>query len=389
MANKTLSENINQAINDFKGVKQAIIDKGVEIPSGTPTSEYGTKISEIQSGGGLDTSQFTDFMYFCQKNRLNNQLDKLDTSNGTVFHSMFIACTNLTTVPSLNTSKGTSFEGMFQKCSSLTSIPTLNTSEGTSFNQMFQECSSLTTVPKLDTSKGTSFDYMFSGCSSLTTVPLLNLKKGTTLSHMFQGCSKLTSYYQSDMWDYVSDYSYMFHSCSKLKSVTLNTRGLSSSVNANKVNYSYMFYNCSSLTSFGGSYQGDKNRSCSYMFYGCTALTTMKLPLLDAYGSFSSMFYGCENLKTISLGGFVTSNNMFYGCSALESLTAGKIIVSNNYLNLSGSPLLTVDSLLDIFDALEDNTGKTTYKITLGSTNLAKLTDEQKAIATNKNYTLV
>ena len=52
MATKTLSENINQAISDLNGVKQALIDKGVEIPSGTKTSEYGAKIGEIQSGGG-------------------------------------------------------------------------------------------------------------------------------------------------------------------------------------------------------------------------------------------------------------------------------------------------------------------------------------------------
>lgn len=34
---------------------------------------------------------------------------------------------------------------------------------------------------------------------------------------------------------------------------------------------------------------------------------------------------------------------------------------------------------------LESNAGKT---LTLGATNLAKLTDEQKAVATNKGWTL-
>ena len=66
MATKTLSENINQAISDFNSIKQAIIDKGVEIPSGTKTSEYGAKIGEIQGGGGgLDTIGVTNFYYFC------------------------------------------------------------------------------------------------------------------------------------------------------------------------------------------------------------------------------------------------------------------------------------------------------------------------------------
>lgn len=58
MATKTLSENINQAISDFDGIKQAIIDKGVEVPSGTPTSKYGEKIGEIQSGGSGSDEEF-------------------------------------------------------------------------------------------------------------------------------------------------------------------------------------------------------------------------------------------------------------------------------------------------------------------------------------------
>lgn len=63
MANRTISENINQAISDFKSIKQAIIDKGVEIPEGTPTSEYGAKI-EGMTVGGLDTSRITNFSNF-------------------------------------------------------------------------------------------------------------------------------------------------------------------------------------------------------------------------------------------------------------------------------------------------------------------------------------
>lgn len=238
MANKTLNENINQAINDFKGVKQAIIEKGVEIPSGTPTSEYGAKISEIQSGGsgGLDTSGVTSFNNLCRENRFNDQLEKIDTS------------------------QGTTFTGMFNYCSSLTAVPQFDTSKGTNFSGMFFECTSLKAVPPLDTSNGTEFQNMFNTCKSLITI-------------------ELTS--------------------------------------------------------------------------------------------------------------FVSSQYMFANCLALENLTVtGTITVNNNYLKLSDSTLLTVDSLLSVLNALADNTGKTKRTITLGATNLAKLTDEQKAIATNKNYTL-
>ena len=41
-----------------------------------------------------------------------------------------------------------------------------------------------------------------------------------------------------------------------------------------------------------------------------------------------------------------------------------------------------------MFEALKDNTGTTAKTLTLGATNLAKLTEEQKQIATDKNWNL-
>ena len=49
MAN--LLENINQACADFSNIKKAITDKGVEIASGTPSSEYADKVSEVYDAG--------------------------------------------------------------------------------------------------------------------------------------------------------------------------------------------------------------------------------------------------------------------------------------------------------------------------------------------------
>lgn len=284
MANRTISENINQAISDFKGIKQALIYKGVEIPKGTPTSEYGAKIEEIQ-GGGLDTSRITNFYQFCQNNRIPvDDLDGLDTRSGTNFQYMFQNCTNLTTVPQLDLSNGTNFSFMFYYCENLTTVPQLNTSNGTNFSRMFGDCTNLTTVPQLDTSKGTSFGSMFYGCS-------------------------------------------------KLKAVELDT--------SNGTNFSYMFYRC-------------------------------------------------YELSTVKLTSFVADANMFVSCSELTNLTVTGTITVNatNALKLGYSSKLTVESLLSVLNALADNTGGTTYNIQLGSTNLAKLTEEQKAIATNKNYTL-
>ena len=66
-------------------------------------------------------------------------------------------------------------------------------------------------------------------------------------------------------------------------------------------------------------------------------------------------------------------------------------------LNFHGLTSITADNIVShIFDRLADNnyeddgvTKADPITITLGATNLAKLTDEQIAIATSKNYTLV
>lgn len=46
----TLSQNVTRAIQDFDDIKDAIEDKGVEVPESTPTSQYAQKIREIEQG---------------------------------------------------------------------------------------------------------------------------------------------------------------------------------------------------------------------------------------------------------------------------------------------------------------------------------------------------
>ena len=81
-------------------------------------------------------------------------------------------------------------------------------------------------------------------------------------------------------------------------------------------------------------------------------------------GEFASTWSGAKDLK--NLGGF----------------TGLKI----NF-DLSNCPLLTKESILNVINEAADVTASP-KDIYLGATNLAKLTDEEKAIATNKGWTL-
>ena len=58
-----LTTNINQAISDFNSIKQAIINKGVSVPDGTPTNQYSNLIGTINSS---KSSYITDGLIYCK-----------------------------------------------------------------------------------------------------------------------------------------------------------------------------------------------------------------------------------------------------------------------------------------------------------------------------------
>jgi hypothetical protein len=98
--------------------------------------------------------------------------------------------------------------------------------------------------------------------------------------------------------------------------------------------------------------------------------------------SMSSM----KNLKTLNLPKSLTS----FDSTALNASTNIEVVNLedgfNCAMNLSATTKLTADSMVSMFNALATIT--TTKTLQLGTTNLNKLTAEQKAIATNKGWTL-
>ena len=162
---------------------------------------------------------------------------------------------------------------------------------------------------------------------------------------------------------------------------------------ANGTDFSNMFYYCTSLTSIP-QLSTSNGKNFSFMFYSCTALTS--IPQLDTSNgtNFGYMFNGCRALTTIPLLNMsnvsgTSWSNMFYNCTALENVTfEGTIPVRGNMSVFSYSNKLTVKSLMSFINALTNMSDTATYTITIGSTNLAKLTEEQIQIATDKRITL-
>jgi len=108
----------------------------------------------------------------------------------------------------------------------------------------------------------------------------------------------------------------------------------------------------------------------------------------NVHYAFGSSYIKTIDKVTFGASSFIGGSYTFRGCTALENITIGGTINASG-LDFQACSLLTHDSLMSIINALKDYSGSTTtYTLTLGSTNLAKLTDAEKAIATQKGWTL-
>lgn len=103
--------------------------------------------------------------------------------------------------------------------------------------------------------------------------------------------------------------------------------------------------------------------------------------------------HNCSNLETIDKiilksDGSQSLESAFTNCPKLKNITFEGVIGYNG-VSFANSTLLTHDSLMSIINALKDySSSGTTYTITIGSTNKAKLTVEELAIAQNKGWTV-
>ena len=153
-----------------------------------------------------------------------------------------------------------------------------------------------------------------------------------------------------------------------------------------------VFYYCTSLTSLTLPDGFGRIAENLYLcFYHCDSLTSLTLP--DGFGrtatNMNSCIASCPALTSLTLpDGFgrtatLTSSCLGY-CPELTTITGNPNFKSS--IDLSRSTKLTHDSIMVVINGLQTVTSS--KKLTLGSTNLAKLTDEEKKIATDKGWTL-
>ena len=180
-------------------------------------------------------------------------------------------------------------------------------------------------------------------------------------SKNYNGKSTVTKfkYFQFDSTSATTSFYQAWYGCSSLTEFPMIDT-------SNCTNFMAAWYGCYSLKSFPALYFS-KGETFDFAWYGCRALT--EFPALDLHNgsSIRDAWIGCSSLTT--LGGFGAIKESIY---------------------LSDSPNLTVDSIMNVITQAADlnSLGITGKTMTFGSTNLAKLTDAQKSVATSKGWTL-
>lgn len=127
------------------------------------------------------------------------------------------------------------------------------------------------------------------------------------------------------------------------------------------------------------------------MFIRCVDLKILDLSEFNTnINAATDVFYGCKNLEEIR--GEIEHSGAwtlwFHACQSLREVRFKKNSITKA-LGIGQSPLLSAESIQSIVDGLTDLNGGTTENLNLHADAGAKLTEEQKAIITAKNWTLV
>lgn len=250
-------------------------------------------------------------------------------------------------IPIIDTSAYTNMANFFESCKSLLELPLIETNKVTNMQNMFNDCKSLKTIPLIDTGNVTNMQNMFLNCTSLITIPQLNTNKVTNMYGMFNGCSSLKT----------------------IPSIVTN----------NVTNMTSMFLNCYALVEIP-QFNTSNVISMNSMFYTCSSLTTVPLLNADKVTDLSNVFNYTKKLT--NFGGLLNIGQA-YSTSSSENY-------SKYVYKLSSCKQLTHESLINIINGLYDikTKGCNSQSLTLGDENIAKLTAEEIAIATEKGWTV-
>ena len=225
---------------------------------------------------------------------------------------------------------------------------------------MFMSCHNLQYTTNIDPNSKLYFQY------------LSNTGNMTKMDKMFAYCGNLIgvngklsiSYMKTDACTTMRS---MFYQDIMLRVVPMFTS------TSNVTDMGFMFWGCNDFDAFDCNYDMSKVTDIEGMFTNSTITSFTK------------------NNGPLDFSSVTNATDAFKGCTNLITLAGFTGLKAN--LSLSDCPL-TVVSINNVINKMYDFTGNGVIPsseqgtLTLGATNLAKLSDEEKAVATNKGWTL-
>lgn len=257
--------------------------------------------------------------------------------------------------------------------SDLQAIPEMSFAQANvSLELMFANCTNLRCVDEMfvDGKNVSNMDAAFYNCYSLTYLGEINTFTSNfpttgTFGWAFRNCSSLyyLPVYRIPEGNYTYGCNYMYSGCSSIK----NVDAIYSDLDGN----------------------GFKNVKGEYIFEKCGITYTPNTYIEGSNQSVSSMFSGCPiTVFEGSLNGTkeILNNEAFTSCQAIYLSNITRSLDIRN--NMAGQyNLYTRPFLLEIFNnGLQTVT--TPQTLTVGAAALALLSDSDKAIATDKGWTL-
>ena len=295
----------------------------------------------------------------------------------------------------------TSIGGMFQSCRGLQQLDISNfdTSLVTNMSQMFDSCYYLNQLDlsSFNTSSVTNMSHMFASCYRLQSLDLssFNTSSVTNMMSMFSGCYSLQNLNLSNFnTSNVTAMTSMFENCHSLQNLDLSSFSTS-----NVTTIQGMFANCYSLQQVNlSSFNTGSVKSMSSTFTSCYSLRNLDISNFDtsALTKMGNMFSGCYSLQNLDLSSFNTSSvtnmsSVFDSCYTLKiakpfqsTLTESQVTSFFDSVGLFKQNCVYRSTYLAWCEITPNGTGT----INVSSKLNYRLSDADRALLTNKGYTL-
>lgn len=317
-------------------------------------------------------------------NGCSNLVDvDIDTSAGTNFTSTFSACTKLTSegIKNLKFDKMTNGFAMFGDGTKITQLPKFNHETITNMGEMFWD-SSLSDLGTEDLNfpNVTNAERIF-GKTQVVKAPNLSFPNITSIEEIFRDCQKLISVANFNIPN-ATNVAEAFSGCTNLKTIGV--------LSIPKVQtFNNLFYNCKALESIE-QFNVSSATNLALLFARSSNLKSIDfVNSTSKVTNFSSLFAGkivLETVKGLDLSSATNVIYMFSGCSNLKNITFVENSIKINF-NLGSSSLLSNESIQSLINGLA--TVETTQNLTIHNDVATKLTDEQKATISSKNWNIV